>query len=52
MEMLSDFILKEEAQSRMEHYDASKNMTQEQMLQEFGISQSELDEIDVALVNH
>ncbi len=49
MEMLSDFILKEEAESRMEHYDASENMTQEQMMEEFGISQGELDEIDVEL---
>ena len=49
MEMLSDFILREEAESRMEHYDASENMTQEQMMEEFGISQRELDEVDVEL---
>lgn len=49
MEMLSDFILKEEAQARMEHYNASENRTQEQMLQEFGIPQSELDTVDVEL---
>lgn len=49
MEMLSDFVLKEEAESRMEHYDASENMTQEQIMEEFGISQGELDEIDVEL---
>lgn len=49
MEMLSDFILKEEAEERMKHYDASENRTQEQMMQEFGISQSELDEVDVEL---
>lgn len=49
MEMLSDFILKEEAESRMEHYDASENMTQEQIMEEFGISQGELDETDVEL---
>lgn len=49
MEMLSDFILKEEAQARMKHYDASENKTQEQMMQEFGITQSELDAVDVEL---
>ncbi|MCM1244488.1 MAG: type II toxin-antitoxin system Phd/YefM family antitoxin [Roseburia sp.] len=49
MEMLSDFILKEEAEERMKHYDGSENRTQEQMMQEFGISQSELDEVDVEL---
>lgn len=49
MEMLSDFILKEEAESRMEHYDASENMTQERIMEEFGISQRELGEIDVEL---
>lgn len=49
MEMLSDFILKEEAEARMDHYDASENRTQEQMMQEFGISQSELDAVEVEL---
>lgn len=49
MEMLSDFILREEAEARMEHYNASDNMTQEQIMQEFGISQSELDALDVEL---
>lgn len=49
MEMLSDFILREEAEARMEHYDACESKTQEQMMQEFGISQSELDEVDVEL---
>lgn len=49
MEMLSDYILEEEAQVRMEHYDASESKTQEQMLQEFGISQGELDELDMDL---
>ncbi len=49
MEMLSDFILKEEAEARMEHYNASENQTQEQMMQEFGITQSELDAVDVEL---
>ncbi len=47
MEMLSDFILKEEAEARTEHYDASENRTQEQMMQEFGITQSELDAVNV-----
>ena len=47
--MLSDFILMEEAEERMKHYDASGNRTQEQMMQEFGITQSELDTIDVEL---
>lgn len=49
MEMLSDFILREEAEERMEHYNASDNMTQEQIMQEFGITQSELDAVDVEL---
>ncbi len=49
MEMLSDFILREEAESRMEHYDTSENMTQERIMEEFGISQRELGEIDVEL---
>lgn len=49
MEMLSDTILREEAEARIEHYDTSKNRTQEQMMQEFGITQSELDALDVEL---
>lgn len=49
MEMLSDFTLRKEAEARMEHYDASENRTQEQMMQEFGITQGELDAVDVEL---
>lgn len=49
MEMLSDYVLREEAETRMEHYDSSENRTQEQMLREFGITQSELDAMDVEL---
>lgn len=49
MEMLSDFILREEAETRMEQQDDSENRTHEQMIQEFGITQSELDALDVEL---
>ena len=49
MEMLSDFILREEAEIRMEQQDDSENRTQEQMMQEFGITQGELDAVDVEL---
>ena len=49
LEMIFDFILGEEAEARMEHYDVSESRTQEQMMQEFGITQSELDDVDVEL---
>lgn len=49
MEMLSDLILREEAKARMEQLDDTDNRTQEQMMQEFGITQSELDAMDVEL---
>ena len=49
MEMLSDFILMEEAEERESQCDASENKTQEQMLEELGITQSELDAIEVEL---
>lgn len=49
MEMLSDYILLEEADRRMENYDPSESLTQEQMMWEFGIGQEELDEMDVEL---
>ncbi len=49
MEMLSDYVLLEEADRRMENYDSSESLTQEQMMREFGIGQEELDEMDVEL---
>lgn len=47
MEMLSDYILEKEAEERMKKYDASESMTHEEIMQEFGITQRELDETDV-----
>lgn len=49
IEMLSDYVLLEEADRRMENYDSSESLTQEQMMREFGIGQEDLDEMDVEL---
>lgn len=46
MDRLSDYILLEEAESRMADAKDEKNLSQEAMMQELGISQAELDEVD------
>ena len=47
LEMLSDTLLLEEAESRMAMNDDTKNISQEEMMRTLGISQEELDAIDV-----
>lgn len=49
MEMLSDSILYEEAEKRMAAHDDSELISREDMLQELGISQEDLDAIDVEI---
>lgn len=49
MEMLSDYILLEEAEKRTANMDERKLTKHEDVMKEFGISQSELDNIDVEL---
>lgn len=49
MEMLSDYILEEEAKKRMEHYDQQETVTQEEIMKEFGITQDDLDAVDVEI---
>lgn len=47
LEMLSDTLLLEEAESRMAMNDDTKNISQEEMMRTLGINQEELDAIDV-----
>lgn len=47
MEMLSDYILQEEAEARMAHYDPGENMSQKEMLEALGITEQELADVDV-----
>jgi len=49
MEMLSDYILLEEAASRMSHYDPAESRTQQEMMEELGITPEDLDAVDVKI---
>ena len=49
IEMLSDTLLLEEAESRMAMNDDTRNNSQEEMMRTLGISQEELDAIDVEI---
>lgn len=49
MEMVSDYLLQEEAENRMAHYDLGTSLSQEDMMKELGISESDLDDIEVEI---
>lgn len=49
IEMLSDAFLLEDAESRMTMNDGTKNISQEEIMRTLGISQEELDTIDVEI---
>ena len=49
MEMLSDYIAEQEAEERMSHFDPNESMTHEAVMNSFGISQSELDDVEVEI---
>lgn len=49
MEMVSDYLLQEEAENRMAHYNQSASLSQEEMMRELGIAESDLDDIEVEL---
>lgn len=49
IETISDYMLFEDAENRMAHNDDSENLTHEEMLKELGITQEELDAIDVEI---
>lgn len=49
IEMLSNTLLLEEAESRMAMNDDTKNISQEEIMRTLGINQEELDAIDVEI---
>ena len=49
MEMLSDYLLSAEAEKRMADNNDSENITHEQMLKELGITEKDLDDVDVEI---
>lgn len=49
MEMLSDYIMQEEADARMERYDPGETMSQKEVMESFGITDEDLDDIEVEI---
>ena len=49
MEMLSDYILQEEAEARMAHFDPKESMSQKEVMESLGITDEELNEIEVEI---
>lgn len=49
MEMLSDYILQEEAERRLAGADSAETLSQSEVMESFGITQAELDEVDVEI---
>ncbi len=49
MEMLSDYIMQEEADSRMAHFDSGETMSQQEVMESLGITDADLDDIEVEI---
>ena len=49
MEILADYALLEEAQSRMEHFDPTETMPREKVMESLGVTQEDLDVVDVEI---
>ena len=49
MEMLSNFVLHDEAEKRMEQNDGCENILHKDMMKELGVSQIELDDLDIEI---
>ena len=49
MEMLSDYLLYSEAEDRMAKNNDADNISHEEMMSQLGITQAELDDIDVEI---
>lgn len=49
MEMLSDYIMQEEAEARMKHFNSEESMTQKEVMESLGITEADLDDIEVEI---
>ena len=49
MEMLSDYIMQEEAENRMAHYSPQDTVSHEELMESLGISQDDLADVDVEI---
>lgn len=46
MEMLSDYILLEEAEARMAHFDPKEAMSPKEVMESLGITDADLDDVE------
>ena len=49
MEMLSDYIMEEEAEARMTQYDPDETMSRREVMESFGITDDDLDDVVVEI---
>lgn len=49
MEMLSDYILQEEAEARMERFDPGETMSQQEVMESLGITDADLDDVEAEI---
>lgn len=49
MEMLSDYIMQEEADARMAQYNSEKTMSREEVMKSLDITDADLDDIEVEI---
>ena len=49
MEMLSDYVMQEEAEERMAHYNPQETVSHEELMASLGVMQDELDDLDVEI---
>lgn len=47
MEMLSDYVMQEEAEIRMSHFDPKETMSQEEVMESLGITEADLLDVEV-----
>lgn len=49
MEMLSDYIMQEEANSRMAHFNPEETLSQEEVMESLGITDADLADVEVEI---
>lgn len=49
MEMLSDYILQEEAEARMERFEPGETMSRQEVMESFGITDADLSDVEAEI---
>lgn len=49
MEMLSDYILQEEAEDRMERFEPGETMSRQEVMESFGITDADLSDVEAEI---